>query len=123
MSYSTRIDIQFSHDAPAFDDVIDCVRAQFDRERFGVDDILAELQRGWEEGKAEFNRLECSDVEGLMRRISAKFPKNRMCVRGIGEEWRDLWLREFEAGKIVYSAGPFLEGKSPSYFRFFFGSK
>jgi hypothetical protein len=123
MSYFTQVEFLFSDEAPPFEAVAECARAEFDADKYGIDDFLDVLRGAWEGGKAEFNRLECSDIEGLMRRISGKFPDRRMCVRGSGEEWRDFWIREFEAGKVVFGAGPFLDGKSPAFFRFYFGEE
>ena len=121
MSYFTRVEFLFEGDAPDFDAVAECVRAHFDAEQFAVDAIILELRRGWTEGIAEFNRMESSDIEGLMSRISAGFPEMRFCVRGSGEESRDFWLREFERGSVTFSAGPFLGGQKPAFFKHYFG--
>lgn len=121
MSYYTQVEFHFATEAPSFTIVEECVRAQFDAESYGVDAIVDILREGWDEGKAEFNRMQCSDFEGLMSRISARFPEQQMAVRGIGEEWRDLWLREFVGGKVVFSAGPCLDGDQPVFFRAYFG--
>ena len=121
MSYFTRVEFLFEGDAPDFDAVAECVPAHFDAEQFAVDAIILELRRGWTEGIAEFNRMESSDIEGLMSRISAGFPEMRFCVRGSGEESRDFWLREFERGSVTFSAGPFLGGQKPAFFKHYFG--
>ena len=121
MSYFTRVEFLFEDKVPAFDAVAECVRAHFDSEQFAVEDIISELRRGWEEGSAEFNRMESSDIEGLMNRISARFPDVRFCVRGSGEEWRDIWIREFFGGTVAFSSGPFLVGQKPAFFRAYFG--
>ena len=123
MSYFTQVEFLFSDEAPPFEAVAECARAEFNADNYGVDDLVDILRDAWKDGKAEFNRMECSDVERLMCRVSERFPTSRMCVRGSGEEWRDFWLREFEAGKVVFSAGPLLDGKSPAFFRFYFGEK
>jgi hypothetical protein len=123
MSYYTRVEFHFANGPPEFDAVAEVARAHFDAERFGVDDIVALLRRGWANGVSEFNRMESSDLEGFMVRLSQRFPDYRMCVRGSGEEWRDYWLREFEGGKVTFRAGPFLDGKKPGFFRFFFGDE
>jgi hypothetical protein len=123
MSYFTEVEFLFSDEAPPFEVVADCARAEFDAIDYGVDDLVDILRGAWEDGKAEFNRMECSDIERLMCRVSQRFPASRMCVRGSGEEWRDFWLREFEGGKVVFSAGPLLEEKSPAFFTSYFGEK
>ena len=121
MSYFTRVEFLFDKEAPDFEAVAECVRAHFEAQQSAVDYIISELRRGWEEGSAEFNRMESSDIEGLMSRISARFPDVRFCVRGSGEEWRDFWLREFERGTATFSVGPFLDGQKPAFFRHYFG--
>jgi hypothetical protein len=121
MSYFTRVEFLFEDEPPTFDAVAECVRVHFDAEQYGVEDLISELRRGWEEGSAEFNRMECSDIEGLMCRVSARFPSARICVRGSGEEWRDYWMREFSGGAVTFGAGPFLDGEKPAFFKHYFG--
>jgi hypothetical protein len=121
MSYFTRVQFLFEDEIPAFDAVAECARANFATEQFAVEDIVAELRRGWEEGIAEFNRVESSDIESLMCRISARFPTARICLRGAGEEWRDFWMRELSGGKVTFSAGPFLDREKPAFFKHYFG--
>jgi len=121
MSYFTRVEFLFEDEVPAFDAVAECARAHFDTEQFAVEDIIAELRRGWEEGSAEFNRIESSDIEGLMCRVSARFPTARICLRGSGEEWRDFWIRELSGGRVTFSSGPFLDGEKPAFFKHYFG--
>jgi hypothetical protein len=121
MSYFTRVEFLFEDEVPDFEAFAECVRAHFDAKQYGVDDIISELRRGLEEGSAEFNRLESSDIEGLMSRISARFPEVRFCVRGSGEEWRDLWIREFAGGRVTFRSGPFLDGQKAAFFRYYFG--
>jgi hypothetical protein len=121
MSYFIRVEFLFEDEVPAFAAVTECVRAHFDAEQFAVEDIIAELRRGWDVGSGEFNRLESSDIETLMCRISARFPSAHICVRGRGEEWRDFWMREFSGGAVTFGAGPFLDGQKPPFFRHYFG--
>ncbi len=121
MSYYTQVEFHFAGDPPPFDIVEACARAQFDPQRYGVEDLLSDLRRGWTDGKTEFNRLEPTDLIQLMCSVSAKFPDLSMCMRGTGEEWRDVWVREFLRGEVSFSGGPFFgqEKKAP-FFRFFF---
>jgi hypothetical protein len=121
MSYFTRVEFLFEDEAPAFDAVTECVRANFNADQFAVEDIITELRRGWDNGSAEFNRMESSDIEALMCRISARFPAARICIRGSGEEWRDFWMREFSGGAVTFSIGPFLDGEKPAFFKHYFG--
>jgi hypothetical protein len=112
MSYYTNVEFQFSDEPPPFNEVEECARAHLESIGYAVDDILEDLQRGWEEGKAEFSDLVCEDIEGLLCRVSTKFPQLRIYSRGGGEEPRDFWLREFEGGKVVFSVGPFHEAEA-----------
>jgi len=36
-------------------------------------------------------------------------PKLSFTVKGVGEETRDIWVREFMDGQISFEAGPFNE--------------
>ncbi len=65
------------------------------------------FRRGWKEGSTEFNGLVVQDVEGLMTKVSSAFPGIRFYVRGMGEEYADVWLRQFEGGTVVNAIGPF----------------
>jgi hypothetical protein len=74
---------------------------------YSVDDVLDDLRRGWTEGHTEFSDLVGQDIEGLMSAISARHPAVRFYVRGMGEDFTDVWLRQFESGRVVYAVGPF----------------
>jgi hypothetical protein len=111
MSYYTRVEFAFSDEPPAFDAVLPAARAHLEAQNlYAVDAVLGDLRTAWEKGSTDLNRLVSSDVEGLVKSISAAFPSIRFIVRGTGEEMRDLWLRECEAGEVVHSIGPFDEG-------------
>jgi hypothetical protein len=120
MSYYTRVEFLFEDEPPDFDGVAECARAHFPAEDYGVEDLIAGFREGWQEGSAEFNRIESSVIERFMCRISVRFPAAKFCVRGRGEDWRDFWLREFSGGEITFAAGPFLDGEKPAFFKFYF---
>ena len=44
-----------------------------------------------------------------MEHVSAGFPGLVFFVRGMGEEFPDVWLRLFRDGKIIFRVGPFEE--------------
>ena len=121
MSYYTQVEFHFASKVPSFAVIEECARAHFDGQGYAVEAILDILRDGWDDGKAEFNRMHCADFEGLMRHVSSRFPEQHMAVRGSGEEWRDLWLREFVGGELVFGVGPFLDGDKPVFFRAYFG--
>jgi hypothetical protein len=47
-----------------------------------------------------------------MTNLSAHYRGIRFFVRGMGEEFTDVWLRQFEAGEIVFRVGPFQENEA-----------
>ncbi|MGF6148113.1 Uncharacterised protein [Kingella potus] len=70
-----------------------------------------------------FNGLDTLTVIGLFDEIARQFPAVRFYVRGIGEEFSNMWLREYFNGEAVFSAGPFerqvsehLSNKGKSWF-------
>ena len=46
-------------------------------------------------------------VIGLFDEIARQFPFIRFYVRGIGEDFSNMWLREYYNGVTVFAAGPF----------------
>jgi hypothetical protein len=111
VSYYTRVTIEFSADPPGVDEALTAARAWLVAQRaYAVDAVLSDLRRGWTEGQTEFSDLVCQDVEGLMGAVSAQHPGIRFYVRGMGEEFTDVWLRQFESGRVVFAVGPFEPG-------------
>lgn len=54
-----------------------------------------------------FNGLDAATVIGLFDEIARQFPFIRFYVRGIGEDFSNMWLREYYNGVTVFAAGPF----------------
>jgi hypothetical protein len=48
-------------------------------------------------------------LEMLLLWISRQRPAIAFGVQGRGEALRDVWVREFSDGKVVYRQGPFIE--------------
>ncbi|WP_437187455.1 hypothetical protein SH668x_000851 [Planctomicrobium sp. SH668] len=110
MSYYTCVKFEFSDEPPAVNDVGKVARSWLAAQnRYAVDDVLEDFLRGWTEGQTDFNGLASQDVEELMTHVSAEYPDIRFYVRGMGEEFSDVWLRQFEGGKVYYTLGPFEE--------------
>ena len=108
MSYCTRVDFAFSDEPPTADVVLAAARAHLEAQNvYAVDAVLSDLAEAWQKGVTEFNGLVSQDVEAMMQSVSKACPGLRFIVRGTGEEMRDIWVREIEDGKIVYSIGPF----------------
>lgn len=70
-----------------------------------MEDVLEDFRRGWTEGQTDFNGLVSQDIEGLMASVSAQYPGIRFYVRGMGEEFNDVWLRQFD-GRAFYLSIP-----------------
>ena len=110
MSYHTHVDFQFSDELPPIESVLARARAYLDAKGiYAVDDVLEDLQTGLEEGVQEFNKLVSPDFEGLFESISTAFPEITFYVRGMGEEYGDVWLRRFRGGSVTARTGPFEE--------------
>lgn len=41
--------------------------------------------------------------------LARQLPDISFAVRGVGEESRDIWIREFSNGELQFEAGPFYE--------------
>jgi len=113
LSYFTRVTFEFSGEPPGVDEASTTVRAWLLAQNlYAVEDVLQDFRRGWTEGHADFSDLVSQDIEGLMANLSAKHSGIRFYVRGMGEEFNDVWLRQFEAGEIVFRVGPFELGEA-----------
>ncbi|WP_066803345.1 hypothetical protein [Moraxella oblonga] len=69
-----------------------------------LEDLEIMMKGTWSTG---FNGLYAGLILNLFDTISEKFPDVRFIVRGMGEEYTDLWLRELLAGKCLFGVGPF----------------
>jgi hypothetical protein len=108
MSYYSRVTFEFSDEPPAIDNVANIARSWLSEQNlYAVDDVVEDLRRGWSEGHTDFCDLVSQDIEGLMMHLSTKYPGRRFYVRGMGEEFHDVWLRQFESGRVVFRMGPF----------------
>jgi hypothetical protein len=53
--------------------------------------------------------LDSISISNIFRVVSQALPTSSFAVKGIGEEPRDVWVREFASGSLVFEAGPFDE--------------
>jgi hypothetical protein len=112
VSYYTRITFDFSDVPPGAEEASTVVRSWLMAQNlYAVDDVLADFLRGWTDGYTEFSDLVSQDIEGLMQAVSVQYPTIRFYVRGMGENFNDVWLRQFQNGKIVFTLGPFAEAE------------
>jgi hypothetical protein len=112
MSYYTDIEFTFSDEPPDFEAVLDRAGSYLESRRDTYPDVqfvLDQLRHGLEAEKGDFKGLWSDDIEGLMEHVSAGFPGLIFFVRGMGEEFPDVWLRLFRDGKIIFRVGPFEE--------------
>jgi hypothetical protein len=111
VSYTTRVTFAFSDERPLESDVSEIARSWLvSQNLYAVEDVLSDFLHGWTEGQTDFQDLVSQDIEGLMASVSAQYSGIRFYVRGMGEEFGDVWLRQFEDGKTVFSLGPFEQG-------------
>lgn len=54
-----------------------------------------------------FNKMYAGLILDLFYHISANFPNTRFIVRGTGEDYTDIWVRELLAGEVLFRSGPF----------------
>ena len=108
MSYYTRVTFEFSDEPPVLDEVSRVARSWLVAQNlYAVEDVLVDFLRGWAKGHTDFKGLVSQDIEGLMAAVSTHYPRIRFYVRGMGEEFSDVWLRQFEGGMTVFKLGPF----------------
>jgi len=110
MSYYTNIEIRFDDEQPDFEAVLHRARLYLEARPDNYPDVgfvLAQLRTVLEEEKGDIKGFWVDDVEGLMKHVSADFPGVVFYVRGVGEEYFDIWLRLFKDGKVAFQTGPF----------------
>ena len=54
-----------------------------------------------------FKDVRPEDFDALFRALSVRFPGAVFQGRGRGEEFEDVWVREFTGGQLVFGRGPF----------------
>jgi hypothetical protein len=115
MSYYTRVEFQMSDEVSA-EVVLSHARSYLEAQgTYSVEDVLANLKTALCEGNCLFKGMTCDEFEGLLESVSAALPSATFFVRGMGEEFPDVWLRRFTRGKSSSSIGPFnLDERLPS---------
>ena len=109
MSYYTDVEFTFADEPPDFEAVLGRARSYLESQEreYAVDFIIEQLKHALEAEKGDFKGLWSDDFDGLMEFVSAGFPGLAFYVRGMGEEFADVWLRLYKDGKIVFRVGPF----------------
>ncbi len=110
MSYYTKFELTFEWHRPDIRAVIERARSHLEShpdQYPEADSLLEELRKALKNDRGEFAGQYSEDIEGLMKHVSGGFPGLIFFVRGMGEEFPDVWLRLFRDGKILFRAGPF----------------
>jgi hypothetical protein len=107
MSYYTHFEINC--EAETTDALLDFVRA-YVRKKGWSEDCLGGFREALD-GVGSVNKIYGEDLEELVCALSTVFPRSWFGVRGFGEEFRDIWIREFRAGRLIFSNGPFDENR------------
>lgn len=107
MSWETALQISYLEDCEALeiDDVLgDQILELLDNE--GIHhDVLDDFDQAFDSGVASFN-VHAASLALLVESIAALCPQLSFEARGLGEEFRDTWIREFRLGELVFEAGP-----------------
>ena len=95
--------------------VIDAARTFVIRQNWS-EDVLTDLRDSMSTnglGPPAFNRVLSYGVIELLRSVSEQIPDVVFYAKGAGEEFWDIWFREFKAGSELRGSGPFDEHEAP----------
>ncbi|MGB4881941.1 MAG: hypothetical protein WBO82_02730 [Neisseria sp.] len=112
MGYYTRLELQWDntdkrHQPFTLSDA-NYVITQWLNERSLSNDVLMDWHTLQEEPFGYcFNSLSKNQLIELLEIIASAFPHVHFYARGMGEDFTDVWLREFANGKVIKSIGPF----------------
>lgn len=68
------------------------------------EDVFEDLQTAFDEGEAPLN-VTAAYLKELITKIATLDSNYHFEARAIGEEFRDLWVAEFDQGSVIFSAG------------------
>lgn len=68
-------------------------------------DVLDDIAEAFDVGVASFT-LPADQLALLIESVAALAPQISFTARGLGEQFRDTWVREFRDGELVFEAGP-----------------
>ncbi len=118
MGYYTRLELQWNsdngQDTFALTDA-DSIIIQWLDEHGQSHDVLMDWHTLREEPFGYcFNSLSKGQLIELLDTIAQAFPHIHFYARGMGEDYTDVWLREFENGVAIKAIGPFEPDCDPS---------
>lgn len=68
-------------------------------------DVFSDLKAAFQNSTGDLS-IDSIYLLGLVEAVAGMFPNHPFHARGLGEEFRYSWIREFENGIPVFSAGP-----------------
>lgn len=74
---------------------------------YSAKDVLEGLRQAMRDGRGDFGNMFHEDFEKILVHVSSQLPLATFRLRCLGAEFSDVYLREFKAGKVTVSAGPF----------------
>ncbi|MCW5650053.1 MAG: hypothetical protein KIS62_09925 [Ramlibacter sp.] len=106
MSFSTYLEVQYIDGQIDVNAIEGNLTELLNEDRIHLD-VLNDLRLAFGGEETMFN-VAASYLSYLVERIAGLQPTVSFHARGRGEELRDVWVREFEGGKAVFSEGSFL---------------
>jgi len=106
MSYDTKLQIQYGADSDFMDiDPVSDAVLQILRDDRVHHAVYESLRDAFLLGEATFN-VPAPYLSVLVERVAELLPTASFYARGLGEEFRGTWVREFANGSIAFAEGP-----------------
>ena len=86
---------------------LNVAKAYLEPLEYSAQDVLDGLRQAMRDGRGDFGNMFHEDFEKILIYVSSQFPVATFRLRCFGAEFADVYLREFKAGKITLSVGPF----------------
>lgn len=106
MSYYNSVDLHYIDNELDFKTLEEPLKPFFDEYRIHSD-VLKDVETLLVDGKAQF-KLHTYLIDKIFLFISELQADVVFGVQGCGEELRDVWVREYRAGEVTFSQGPFV---------------
>ena len=114
MSYYTRMELNWDDGGYAAgslsaDDVLQAARPFVETNDWGVDDVLADLKESVSGGGLDrpgYNRISAFDLIAMIETVSRAFPQVTFYARGVGEDYFDIWARQYRDGNVLMESRP-----------------
>lgn len=104
MSFFSTLQIQYSDDPIDIDSQSEKILKILKED--GIhSDVFVDLKAAFENTAGDLS-IGSIYLLGLIESVAQMFPNSPFHARCLGEEFRYTWIREFENGSPVFSAGP-----------------